>query len=58
MNVSFDLSSCTKLSTEEINKIFRNCGQANPGATISLPKTNAAQAADKSIVTAKGWTVN
>ena len=57
MKVSFDLKSCTRLSTEEINKIFNNCGQAVSGATITLPNTDTAKAADNSIATAKGWTI-
>ena len=57
MKVSFDLRSCTRLSTEEINKIFNNCGQAVSEATITLPNTDAVKAADNSIATAKGWTI-
>ena len=57
MKVSFDLISCKKLSTEEINKIFNNCGQAVSEATITLPNTDAVKAADNSIATAKGWTI-
>ena len=58
MKVSFDLRSCTRLSTEEINKIFNNCGQAVSGATITLPNTANAKSADNSIATAKGWTIS
>ena len=57
MKVSFNLTSCTRLSTEEINKIFNNCGQAAPGAIITLPNTDNAKSADNSIATAKGWTI-
>ena len=57
MKVSFDLKSCKKLSTEEINKIFNNCGQAVSGAIITLPNTANAKSADNSIATAKGGTI-
>ena len=58
MKTSFDLHWSTKLSTEEINKIFRNCGQASKYATITLPDTKQARAADVSIVEDKGWKVD
>lgn len=57
MRTSFDLHWSTKLSTEEINKIFRNCGQVTRGETITLPDTEQARLADTSIAKNKGWKI-
>lgn len=56
IRVSFSIQGC-KLQAAALNTLFTNLGLANAGATVTITSNPGAATCDRSIATAKGWTV-
>lgn len=54
--VSFTIVG-TKLAAPALNALFTQLGQAQSGATLTITGTPGAASCDRTIATAKGWTI-